>query len=87
MAFAAIISGELSDFEAGEGALANAAHYAAASKKLHSIVAGQGSPTTAETLATLLAQVKHSVPAIEAAQDAAKSAKEYAAAAELQELR
>ena len=87
MTFAADISGELSDFEAGEGALADAAQYAAASKKLHAIVAGQGSPSAAETLATLLAQVKHTMPAIEAAQDAAKSAKDYAAAAELQELR
>jgi hypothetical protein len=87
MTFAAVIGGELSDFEAGEGALADAAHYAAASKKLHSIVAGQGSPSTAETLATLFAQVKLTVPAIEAAQDAARSAKEFAAAAEFQELR
>ena len=87
IAFAADISSELSDFEAGERALADAAHYAAASKKLHSIVAGQGSPSAAETLATLLAQVKHTVPAIEAAQDVTKAAKEYAAAAEFQELR
>lgn len=86
-AFAADISGELSDFEAGDGALADAAHYAAASKKLHTIVAGQGSPSTAETITTLLAHVKHTVPAIEVAQDVAKSDKDYAAAAEFQELR
>ncbi len=87
MAFAANVCDELSDAEAAEGVLADAAHFAAASKKLHSIVAGQGSPTSAETLTSLLAQVNHAVPAIETAQDAAKTAKEYSKAADLQELR
>jgi hypothetical protein len=87
IAFAATLCGEFSDIEAADNALANAALYAAASKSLHDIVAGQGSPTSAEALASFLAQAKRAVPHIEAAQAAAKTAKDYAKAAELQELR
>jgi len=87
VAFAAAVCGELSDSDAAEAALADAAHYAAASKQLHNIVAGQGSPTSAESLASLLAQVKHAAPQIEAAKDPAKTAKDYSKASELQELR
>jgi len=87
VAFAAAVCSELSDSDAAEEALADAAHYAAASKQLRNIVAGQGSPTSAELLASLLAQVKHAAPQIEAAKDAAKTAKDYSKAAELQELR
>ena len=86
-AFAAALCDEFGAAAADEGALADAAHYAAASKSLHAVIAAQGSPTSAEALASLLAQAKRAVPQIEAAQAAAKAVKDFSAAAELQNLR
>ena len=85
MSFAAALCGELSDDAAADGALADAALYAAASKSLCDVVVGLGSPV--EALASLHAQAKRAVPQTEAAQAAAKTAKDYSKAAELQELR
>jgi hypothetical protein len=87
MAFAAALCGEYSDSHAAEGALADAAIYTATSKQLFNIVAGQASPTPAQMLAALIAQVKHELPQIESTLDAATIAKEYSKAAELQALR
>ena len=87
VAFAADLCSELSDSDAAEESLADAALYAAASSQLHRIVASQSSPTSAETVSSLLAQVMHAAPQIEAAKDAAKTAKDYAKGAELQALR
>jgi hypothetical protein len=87
IAFAAALCDEFGGAAADEGASVDAAHYAAASKSLHAIVTGQGSPTSAEVLASLLAQAKHAVPQIEAAQIAAKIVKDYSKAAELHNLR
>lgn len=86
-AFAAALCGEYSDAEAAAGKFEDAALYTAASKTLHTIVAGQGSPTPAVTLETLLAQARLAVSEIEAAQSAATAAKDYSKAAELQALR
>jgi len=86
-ALAASLCDEVSDAEADNGALANAAHYAAAAKSLHTIVAGQSSPTSAEVLSSLLALVKSALPQVEAAQDAAKTTNEFSRAAELQVLK
>jgi uncharacterized protein with PIN domain len=86
-AFAAALCSECSDAEAAAGKLENAALYTAASKTLHAIVAGQGSPTPAATLGTLLAQARLAVPDIEAAQSAATAAKDYSKAADLQAMR
>jgi hypothetical protein len=86
-AFTAAICGECSDAEAAQEKLADAALYAAASKTLQAIVAGQGSPTPAATLGTLLAQARLAAPEIEAAQSAATAAKDYSKAAELQAMR
>jgi hypothetical protein len=86
IAFAAALCGEFSDAEAADGALADAALYAAASKTLHNIFAGQGSPTSAEMLASLLVQAKRAVPQIEAQQATATMNKDYPKAAGLQKL-
>jgi hypothetical protein len=86
-AFAAALCDEFGAAAADEGALADAAHYAAASKSLHAVVAAQGSPTSADALASLLAQANRAVPQIEAAQAAAKTVKDFSKAAELQNLR
>jgi hypothetical protein len=86
-AFAASICSEYSEIEAAAGKLEDAALYTAASKTLHAIAAGQGSPTPAGTLGTLLAQARLAVPEIEAAQSAATTAKDYPNAAELQKMR
>ncbi len=51
--------------------LANAAHYAAASKTLYNIVACERSPSSADSLSNLLAQAQLAVPQIEEAQSAA----------------
>jgi hypothetical protein len=87
MAFAAALCDEFGVIEAADGALANAAHYAAASRSLRDIVAGQMSPTSAETLVSLLAQAKHAVHHIEAGQAAATAAKDYSKAAGLEKLK
>ena len=87
MAFAAALCDEFGVIEAADGALANAAHYAAASRSLRDIVAGQVSPTSAETLVSLLAQAKHAVRQIEAGQAADTTAKDYSKAAGLEKLK
>ncbi len=86
-AFAATLCSEFSDTMAADNSLVEAARYAAASKSLHNIVAGQGSPSSSETLASWFALAKRAVPQVEAAHAAAKTAMDYSKAAELQELR
>jgi len=86
MAFAAALCDEFGAIEAADGRLDNAAHYAAASRSLRDIVAGQVSPTCADTLVSLLAQAKHALHQIEAAQAAATTAKDYSKAAGLEKL-
>ena len=86
-AFAAALCGECSDAEAAAGKFEGAALFTAASETLRAIVTGQGSPTPAGTLGTLLAQARLAVPEIEAAQSAATVANDHSKAAELQALR
>ncbi len=86
-AFAAACCSECSDTEAAAQKLADAALIAAASKSLHAIVAGQGSPTSADTLGTLFAQARLAVPEIEVSESAATKAKDYSKAALLQAMR
>jgi hypothetical protein len=85
--FAATLCGEFSEAQAAEGALADAAHYAAASEKLYKIVNIQGETTSQEVLTSLLEQVKHAIPALEASKEAAIAAKQHAKSAGLQKLR
>jgi hypothetical protein len=87
MAFAAALCDDFGSIEAADGALVNAAYYAAASRSLRDIVAGQVSPTSAETLVSLLAQAKHAVYQIEAGQAAATAAKDYSKAAGLEKMK
>ena len=87
MAFAAALCDDFGVIEAANGALAEAAHYAAASRNLCDIVAGQVKPTSAETLVSFLAQAKRAVPQIEAAQVAATMAKDYFKASGLEKLK
>jgi hypothetical protein len=86
-AFAAALCGECSDAEAAAGKFEGAALFTAASETLRAIVTGQGSPTPAGTMGTLLAQARLAVPEIEAAQSAATVANDHSKAAELQALR
>jgi serine/threonine protein kinase len=85
--FAATLCGEFSDADAAGGALADAAHFAAASKTLNVIATSLESPTSAEVLASLLAKVRDAIPYIEAALETAKSDTDYSKAAELQNLK
>jgi hypothetical protein len=85
IAFAAALCAESSDDAAADGALADAALYAAASKSLCDVVVGLGSP--AEALASMLAQAQRALSQTEAAQAAAKTAKDYSKAADLQALK
>jgi hypothetical protein len=88
VSFAAALCGECSDAEAADANSANAAHYAAACKTLHKVVACEGSPSSADNLSNLLAQARLAVPRIEfAAQSAATADKDYSKAAELQSMR
>jgi hypothetical protein len=57
LSFAVGLCGECSNAEA-EANSANAAHYAAASKTLYSIVACEGSPSSADSLSNLRARVR-----------------------------
>ena len=87
MAFAAAVCEERSDDVAAQNALADAAQYAAASQALRNLVARQSSPTSAATLASLIARAHRAVPALDAAWGAAKTAKNYSKGGELQVLR
>ena len=87
MAFAAAVCEERSDDVAAQNALADAAQYAAASQALRNVVARQSSPTSAATLASLIARAHRAVPALDAALGAAKTAKNWSKGGELQVLR
>jgi hypothetical protein len=87
MALVATLCDEFSEDEATLGELALASNFAAASKALHSVINSQGTPTAEQKVETLLAQTERAIPEIVAAQSAAKSNKDFAKAAELQELR
>ncbi len=87
MGFAATLCGEMSDIALAEVQSMDSSHYAAASKALHAIVAGQAKPTTAEILESLFAQVKRALPRIKSEQEEAKNAGDHHKSAALQELR
>ncbi len=87
MAFAAALCDEYCAAAEEEADFAGAQKYAAASKIFNDIVAGQGTPTAAETFTSLLDQARRAVPQIEAAQAAAKTTGNNSKAADFQNLK
>jgi hypothetical protein len=86
MAFAAVVCDECGRIAVEEGDFTFAQRCAAASQSIIHVVAAQGSPTRAETLASVLLLAKRAVPKITAARAAARAAKHDTAAAELHDL-
>jgi hypothetical protein len=86
MAFAAVVCDECGRIAVEEGDFTFAQRFAAASQSILDVVAAQGSPTPAETLASVLVLAKRAVPQITAARAAARAAKHDSEAAELHDL-
>jgi hypothetical protein len=87
MMFAAALCEEFSCTASADGAMTDAQHYAEASKSIHDVLASLGSPTSEETLTSLMAQARHVIPELDSLQAAAKASKNHSKAADILKLR